>query len=220
VPHYLANLKTEITFDGVPDSTSDSSSMRSSFIRSETLETPPPPDTPYPDSDSSSSEKGDSPSSSEKEKEPTSTKSDLKRETLESKGRSHTYIQKKGTEDKKEKRKTLSTPLTSPPKDIPSPPPLPRDTIPSAPPPPIAPPPPPASAPSPPMTPPVGTPKAEGRNELLSNIRNFNGRKLKKVETVDKSGALLSKPAGPGSGNNPGGGLMAEVLASRRKVLG
>jgi len=107
-----------------------------------------------------------------------------------------------------------SVKLTAPPK-LDTPPPLPmargssfstKDTS--------SPPPPPPRAPSPPPAPPASIPPPSSeRNELLSNIRNFNGKQLKKTETVDKSAPMVSK------NSRPGGDLMSEMQAIRRKVI-
>lgn len=93
------------------------------------------------------------------------------------------------------------------------------------PPPPPPPPPGPPMAPGPPPPPSGGSkPKASkssggsnDRGALLSQINNFKGAKLKKVQTNDRSAPSLGnpKPSGPGPGGPPmpGPGKFATVAA-------
>lgn len=99
------------------------------------------------------------------------------------------------------------------------------------------PPPAPAKPPPPPKAPPKAAPRTdapEGRGALLDSIQGFSANKLKKTETVDKSGPVLAapKPAAPTGDSEPaaggakapmtkspsvggGGDMMASILAKR-----
>ncbi|ELR13587.1 uncharacterized protein ACA1_024150 [Acanthamoeba castellanii str. Neff] len=106
------------------------------------------------------------------------------------------------------------------------PPPPPAPAAPAPPPPPAAggaPPPPPAGGPPPPPPPSAGPARggaADPRAGLLNAIEGFSKGKLKKAQTVDKSGPVTTaEKASSGGGGGGGGNSIAAMAAAKRSAL-